>query len=73
MAKYSNSGSLTYQVKRRFRDIDAIGQKKATDPKNEYIHSIGTMKTYTNHCIKFANYCKERYNIKLLEDCKPYI
>lgn len=73
MAKYSNSGSLTYQVKRRFRDIDAIGQKKATDPKNEYIHSIGTMKTYTNHCIKFANYCKERYNIKVLEDCKPYI
>lgn len=71
MAKYSNSGSLKYQVKRRFRDIDAIGQKK---PKNsDYIHSIGTMKTYTNHCIKFAEYCKEHYNIKLLEDCKPYI
>lgn len=71
MAKYSNPGSLKYQVKRRFRDIDAIGQKK---PKNsDYIHSIGTMKTYTNHCIKFAEYCKEHYNIKLLEDCKPYI
>lgn len=71
MAKYNNPGSMKYQVTRRFRDIDAIGQKKPKD--SDYIHSIGTMKTYTNHCIKFAEYCKERYNIKLLEDCKPYI
>lgn len=68
---YKKSGSIIYQVKSRFRELDAFGKKK---PKgSDMIHSYGTMKTYLNHCIGFVKHCRETHNCKDLEECKPYI
>lgn len=64
-------GSIIYQVKSRFRELEAFGKSK---PKgSDKIHSYGTMKTYLNHSLQFAEYCRNNYNCKNLEDCKPYI
>lgn len=68
---YKKTGSIIYQVKSRFRELEAFGKKKP--PGSEKIHSYGTMKTYLNHSIKFVAYCRETHNCKTLEDCKPYI
>lgn len=73
MGAYKNTGSLIYQVKRRFRDLDAIGQKKYTDPENKYIHSYGTMKTYLKHCLDFATFCRKNYKCKTIEDCRIHV
>lgn len=73
MGAYKNKGSLIYQVKSRFRELDATGQKKALDPNNEYIHSFGTMKTYLKHSLDFATYCRSTYGCKTIEDCRPYV
>lgn len=73
MGAYNNKGSLIYQVKNRFRKLDATGQKKATDPNNQYIHSFGTMKTYLKHSLDFATYCRKKYGCKTVEDCRPYV
>lgn len=68
---YKKTGSIIYQVKSRFRELDAFGKKK---PKgSDKIHSYGTMKTYLNHCLKFVSHCRESHGCKTLEDCKPYI
>lgn len=64
-------GSIIYQTKQRFRELDAIGQKKIHDSKK--IHSIQTMKTYLNHSLSFVTYCRDTYGCKTLEECKPYI
>lgn len=68
---YKKTGSIVYQVKSRFRELDAFGKKKP--PGSDKIHSYQTMKTYLNHSIKFVVYCRETHNCKTLEDCKPYI
>lgn len=73
MGAYKNKGSLIYQIKNKFRELDATGQKKATDPNNEYIHSFGTMKTYLKHSLDFATYCRKKYGCKTIEDCRPYV
>lgn len=73
MGAYKNRGSLIYQVKSRFRELDHTGQKKALDPNNEYIHSFGTMKTYLKHSLDFATYCRKNYGCKTIEECRPYV
>lgn len=73
MGAYKNKGSLIYQVKSRFRELDATGQKKATDPNNQYIHSFETMKTYLKHSLDFATYCRKNYGCKIIEECRPYV
>lgn len=68
---YKKTGSIIYQVKARFRDLDAFGKKK---PKgSDMIHSYGTMQTYLKHSIEFVKYCRKEHNCKTLEECKPYI
>lgn len=73
MGAYKNKGSLIYQVKSRFRELDATGQKKALDPNGEYIHSFGTMKTYLKHSLDFATYCRSKYGCKTIEECRPHV
>lgn len=64
-------GSLIYQVKTRLKDLRAYGKSK---PKtSDKIYSYGTSKTYLNHCLSFATYCREKYNCKDIESCRPYI
>lgn len=54
---YKKTGSIIYQVKARFRDLDAFGKKK---PKgSDMIHSYGTMQTYLKHSIEFVKYCRK--------------
>lgn len=68
---YKNTGSIVYQVKSRFRELDAFGKKK---PKgSDKIHSYQTMKTYLHHSINFVTYCRKEHGCKTLEDCKPYV
>lgn len=64
-------GSLIYQVKSRFKNLQAYGKSK---PKtSDKIYSYGTSKTYLKHCLSFATYCREQHNCKTIEECKPYI
>lgn len=67
----AKKGSIIYQTKMRFRELDAIGTKKPKD--SNLIHGIQTMRTYLNHALKFVTYCRDNYGCKSLEDCKPYI
>ena len=55
--------------------IDDLGNKtlaKEDETKNK-IYSWSTFKTYLKHTNYFAQWCRETYNCKTLNQCKPYI
>ena len=68
----SKKGSVIYQTKKRFRELSAIGKSKPINGTKQ-IHSIQTMRTYLRHSLNFVTWCRDRYNVKELSDCKPYI
>lgn len=65
-------GSIVFQVKKIFHELDAIGKPKPTEPDG-LVHSIQTMKTYIHHSILFATYCRENHGCKTVDDCRPYV
>lgn len=78
MARNRNiQGSLIHQVKVQMDSKLAIGQSKHQDKlKNltkDKIYSWETYRSYLKHNIYFANWAKEKYNCKKLEDCKKYV
>ena len=66
--------SLTFQIQENLQNKLAIGCKK--DKKNKEnlknIYSWNTFKTYMKHCNYFAQYCKTKYDVKTLDECKTY-
>lgn len=63
-------GSIVYQTKEIFRQLDAIGQPKVTGDGK--IHSIQTMKTYLHHALRFVSWCRQEYGCRTPEECLPY-
>lgn len=59
--KYKN---LKYQIK----EVELVRLEKANVPM-----LTQTEKQYRNHAIKFANWCKEQYGCRMLEDCSAHI
>lgn len=83
---HKNKESLTRQIEKVYKSKLALGRSKYNDQQEEqkqglskheitsqYIYSISTMKAYLKHMNYFANYCKENYKCKTLEQCKQYI
>ena len=59
--KYKN---LKYQIK----EVELVRLEKANVPM-----LTQTEKQYRNHTIKFANWCKEQYGCRTLEECSAHI
>ena len=59
--KYKN---LKYQIK----EVELVRLEKANIPM-----LTQTEKQYRNHAIKFANWCKEQYGCRMLEECSAHI
>ena len=59
--KYKN---LKYQIK----EVELVRLEKANVPM-----LTQTEKQYRNHAIKFANWCKEQYGCRMLEECSAHI
>ena len=59
--KYKN---LKYQIK----EVELMRLEKANVPM-----LTQTEKQYRNHAIKFANWCKEQYGCRMLEECSAHI
>lgn len=59
--KYKN---LKYQIK----EVELTRLEKANVPM-----LTQTEKQYRNHAIKFANWCKEQYGCRMLEECSAHI
>ena len=59
--KYKN---LKYQIK----EVELARLEKANVPM-----LTQTEKQYRNHAIKFANWCKEQYGCRMLEECSAHI
>lgn len=69
--------SLVRQIQLTLESKLAIGQSKFADKQTEQgikdkIYSWETFKSYMKHCNYFAKWCKENYNCKTLEECRPY-
>lgn len=59
--KYKN---LKYQIK----EVELARLEKANVPM-----LTQTEKQYRNHAIKFANWCKEQYGCRMLEECSTHV
>ena len=59
--KYKN---LKYQIK----EVKLVRLEKANVPM-----LTQTEKQYRNHAIKFANWCKEQYGCRMLEECSAHV
>ena len=59
--KYKN---LKYQIK----EVELVRLEKANVPM-----LTQTEKQYRNHAIKFANWCKEQYGCRMLEECSTHV
>lgn len=59
--KYKN---LKYQIK----EVELARLEKANIPM-----LTQTEKQYRNHAIKFANWCKEQYGCRMLEECSAHV
>lgn len=59
--KYKN---LKYQIK----EVELVRLEKANVPM-----LTQTKKQYRNHAIKFANWCKEQYGCRMLEECSAHV
>ena len=59
--KYKN---LKYQIK----EVELVRLEKAN-----VLMLTQTEKQYRNHAIKFANWCKEQYGCRMLEECSAHI
>ena len=59
--KYKN---LKYQIK----EVELARLEKANVPM-----LTQTEKQYRNHAIKFANWCKEQYGCRMLEECSAHV
>lgn len=65
----------TYQVKTTLQEIFTPGVSRHTLKKQGLAHqritSNGTMKTYQKTCSRFARWCKQRYDTKLIGRITP--
>lgn len=72
-----NKGSLVHQVQNVLDSKLKIGHSKYQDKKagisNQFIYSWSTYRSYLKECCYFVKWCKQTYQCKTLEDCKPYI
>ena len=59
--KYKN---LKYQIK----EVELVRLEKANVPM-----LTQTEKQYRNHAIRFANWCKEQYGCRMLEECSTHV
>lgn len=77
MARKNQAYSLTFQIKKEFDKQLAIGESKYLDKKigatHDKIYSWNTYRTYMKHCNYFANWAKENFKVKTLEQAKPFI
>lgn len=72
-----NKESLTRQIQVNLDNKLCIGQSKHQDKINSIdrsnnIYSWGTYRSYIRECNHFANFCKENFKSKTLEDCKTH-
>lgn len=70
-------GSLTKQIQDVLDSKLAIGESKYKDKKEgtakDKIYSWSTYKNYMKHIHYFTDYCKEKYNVRTLSECKKYV
>lgn len=73
----SKNGSLVFQVEKILKDKAAFGEAKhsfkSSQEYKDYIFSFNTMRTYLRECVKFTQWCKEKYGCKTVEACKRYV
>lgn len=70
-------GSMTKQIQDRLDSKLAIGESKHKAKEDgtakDKIHSWSTYKNYMKHTHYFTDFCKEKYNVKTLDECKQYV
>ncbi|MGL4741703.1 MAG: hypothetical protein ACRC41_12990 [Sarcina sp.] len=70
-------GSMTKQIQDRLDEKLAIGESKHKAKENgtakDKIYSWSTYKNYMKHAHYFTDYCKSKYDVKTLDDCKKYV
>ena len=70
-------GSLVKQVQTALDDKLAIVQSKHLDKlkgeAHKKIYSWETYHSYMKHCNYFVKYCKNEYNCRTLEECRPHV
>ena len=76
---HKNKKSLVRQVQENLQEKlnRGVGTSKHLDKRTgstgDKIYSFNTFQSYLKHNIQFANYCKENYGCKTLEDCRPHV
>lgn len=74
---HKNKVSLRDQVKAVLDAKLAIGESRRAGKRDrsaaDKIYSWDTYRTYLKHCIYFADWCKEKYRCKSLDDCLPHV
>lgn len=74
---HKNKESLTYQINKALNEKVRFGeskhQAKIQGNAQDGIYSCNTLKTYMKASNRFADYCKENYKCKTLEQCKGYV
>lgn len=74
---HANKPTLVRQIHLNLTEKIAFGDSKHQDKldgtdRSSKIYSYSTLKSYMKHSNYFAKYCKEKYNCKTLEQCRPY-
>lgn len=74
---HKNKESLTYQINNALNAKACFGesrhQAKIQGKAQDGIYSYNTFKTYMKASNRFADYCKENYKCKTLDQCKEHV
>ncbi|MGL5649147.1 MAG: hypothetical protein ACRDDY_14995 [Clostridium sp.] len=70
-------GSMAKQIQDRLDSKIAMGESKHKAKKdgtaNKKIFAWDTYKNYMKHTHYFTDYCKKKYDVKTLDECKKYV
>lgn len=75
----SKNHSMKYQAKTILASVQCYGRSKHQDKStgNKYhpkgIYSVKTYEQYVAHCTRFGEWCKARYGLKDIRDCRDLI
>ena len=74
---HKNKESLVLQIVAFLSSLRRFGQKRGADKKSgryrSGIYSYSTLQSYIKWCCKFAEYCKNKYKCKTIEQCRQYV
>ena len=75
---HKNKESLTRQIEKEYKSMIAFGEskheaKRSDEGIKDKIYSRSTLKSYMAHANYFAEYCKENFNCKTLEQCRSHV